>query len=278
MHHEQDILKMGGLRKKMPQTFLVFAVGWLAICGIPPFSGFFSKDEVLWVAYGSQHGSVALYIVAAVTAMMTAFYMTRLVSLTFFGEARFEDGHEGHSVHESPWVMTVPLMILAVLSALGGFMGIPHQSWLAHWLEPVIPAHHELREGVDASMEWMLMGVSVASAVIMITVALQLYKSIRKPEQLKIQFAALHRLLSMKWYVDEIYAVVIVQPLRLISGALWKFFDVGVIDRIVVGTGRVTHFTGQAVRVVQTGSIQFYAFIFLLGLAIAVGAMIYGMA
>ncbi len=307
MHEEQDILKMGGLRSKMPWTFLTFAAGWLAICGIPPFSGFFSKDEILWLAFSSDHGSIILWILGAMTAVMTAFYMTRLFSLTFLGKPRFDnaklgashghghghddDGH-GHAkddhhhapksgVHESGWQIVVPLAVLAILSTVGGFLGIPHMSWLEHWLEPVIPPH-EASAAVSAGMEWVLMGVSVAGAVLGIAVAFNIYKSrdgsLAKPAALKQRFATLHRLLENKWYIDEIYEALIVRPIQAVSNAIWKGFDVAVIDRIVNGFGRVTEWTGETVRVVQTGSIQVYALVLLIGLLGSVGYLIYGLA
>ncbi len=277
MHEEQDIMKMGGLRSKMPQTFFVFMIGWLAICGIPFFSGFFSKDEILWMAYSSPHGSVVLWAVGAATAVMTAFYMTRLFYLTFLGKPRYhEDPH--HHVHESPAVMTMPLMVLALLSAIGGFMGIPHASWLGHWLAPVVPESHALREGVSASMEWILMGVSVAGAAVGIFFAFSTYKDLAKAEARKRQFAWLHRLLENKWYIDEIYEALFVKPIHTLSQGLWKGFDVAVIDRIVLGFGRVSQMTGQAVRTLQTGSIQVYAFMLLIGIVVTVGYLVYGMA
>jgi NADH-quinone oxidoreductase subunit L len=297
MHEEQDIIKMGGLKKHMPKTHLVFAAAWLAICGIPPFSGFFSKDEILWQAFSSAHGSTWLWAIGAVTAVMTAFYMTRLFSLTFLGKTRFESvGHSnvvshpahGHAhghgnghdngVHESPAVMIVPLQILAVLSVIGGFMGIPHMSWLDHWLSPVIPSHHGVSGGVSPAMEWVLMALSVAGAALGIFFSLRLYSDLAKAEALRRRWPALHKAVENKWYVDEIYDFVIVRPIYALSMALWKGFDVAVIDRVVLGFGRVSQWTGQTVRVIQTGSIQVYAFMLLVGLVATVGYLIYGLA
>lgn len=292
MHEEQNILKMGGLKSKMPKTFLTFAVGWLAICGIPPFSGFFSKDEILWQAFSSHHGSVILWGLGAVTAVMTAFYMTRLFSLTFLGSPRFEEkaGHHGHdhddhghddhhsggSVHESPAVMVIPLQILAVLSAVGGLFGIPHMSAIEHWLEPVIPAHEAASAAVEGSMEWVLMGVSVAGAVFGIFFALGLYKNLTRAEGWAKRFSALHEILEEKWYIDEIYQMIIVRPIHWLSVALWKGFDVAVIDRVVLGFGKASEWTGSTLRVIQTGSIQLYALMLLLGLVATAGYLIYG--
>ncbi|MBI2567880.1 MAG: NADH-quinone oxidoreductase subunit L [Candidatus Schekmanbacteria bacterium] len=291
MHEEQDIMKMGGLRKQMPRTFAVFAVAWLAICGIPPFSGFFSKDEILWQAYSSTHGHALLWGFGALTAVMTAFYMTRLFSLTFLGTPRFQehgahghgDGHghgtgAGAGVHESPAVMILPLAVLALLSAVGGFIGVPHASWLDEWLDPVIHSQHELAAGVSGSTEWLLMGVSVAGAAIGIFFALRLYADLARAEALRKRFAGLHQALVNKWYVDELYDHLFVRPIHALSQGLWKGFDVAVIDRIVLGIGYVTQWTGQTVRVVQTGSTQVYAFMFVVGLIATVGYLIYGLA
>jgi NADH-quinone oxidoreductase subunit L len=279
MHEEQDIWKMGGLRFKMPKTFLTFGIGWLAICGIPPLSGFFSKDEILWRAFSSPQGSTLLWGLGTLTAVMTAFYMTRLFSLTFLGELRTthskENGH-GHGVHESPPTMVIPLQILAGLSVVGGFIGIPHWSWLEHWLEPVIPEHEALAASVNSGMEWVLMGVSVLGAALGIGIALSLYRDLKKIKELENQFSFLHRLLENKWYVDEIYQVVLVKPIQKLCFFLWKQFDVAFLDRIIVGLGRVSVWTGETIRLIQTGSLQFYALILLFGLAAATGYLIYG--
>jgi NADH-quinone oxidoreductase subunit L len=289
MHEEQNILKMGGLRSKMPKTFLTFAIGWLAISGIPPFSGFFSKDEMLWQSFSSPHGSSVLWGLGALTAVMTAFYMTRLFSLTFLGTPRFKetsaphDAHEhsdhGHGdthVHESPFVMTMPLQVLAVLSAIGGLMGIPHRSWLEHWLEPVIPVHEGLGVGVTPELEWILMAVSVAGAIFGILFALRFYRNLGLAESVAKRFKVLHRLLVNKWYVDEIYEAILIRPIQKLSVLVWKGIDVGVIDRLVLGFGRVSDWTGETVRVIQTGSIQIYALMILIGLVATAGYLFYG--
>ncbi len=298
MHEEQDIFKMGGLKKYMPKTWLVFAIAWLAICGVPGLSGFFSKDEILWMAFASEHGSPVLWALGAGTAVMTAFYMTRLYRLTFYGEPRFKsEGHSkahgkdhhhdaadhghGHGhhggVHESPAVMVVPLQVLAVLSALGGLIGIPHASWLEHWLEPVLP-HHALNASVNPSMEWVLMGLSVAGGVFGMVLAWKIYSDLKYAESLKAKWAPLHKVLENKWYVDEIYEAVFIRPIQKISEFLWKSFDVKVIDQFVLGFGRVSAWTGQRARVLQTGSTQVYAFMLLVGLVITLGYIIYGLA
>jgi len=316
MHEEQDIMKMGGLKSKMPWTFITFAAGWLAICGIPPFAGFFSKDEILWQSFSSPNGSVVLWGLGALTAVMTAFYMTRLFSLTFLGKPRFDEkklgshhdnvvvhapvhGHDhghghGHAhgdshaksgVHESPMTMVLPLQILAVASVIGGFMGMPHMSWLEQWLEPVIPVH-EGAVALGGSMEWVLMGVSVAGAVIGVMVAFKFFAPSPEKSEASLQAAlgvrnrwpVLNRMLDHKWYVDEIYEAVFVRPIQALSQGLWKQVDVAVIDRFVLGFGRVSAWTGQTIRVMQTGSIQVYALMLAIGVLATVGYLIYGLA
>jgi NADH-quinone oxidoreductase subunit L len=297
MHEEQNIWKMGGLKSKMPITFATFFVGWIAICGLPPFSGFFSKDEILWKSFSSPNGNAVLWALGALTAVITAFYMTRLFSLTFFGAPRFDEknmgahhepgddhGHDdnhGHEapkgVHESPLTMTLPLMILAVLSAVGGFIGFPHHNWLESWLEPVIPANEALVAGMSANMEYILMGVSVAGALLGLIVGLQLYKDLKMVKKLESQFSFLHKLLENKWYIDEIYNALIVQPIKAFSTFLWKGFDNLVIDRIVLGFGRVSSWSGETARVVQNGSIQLYALLLVIGIIASVGYLIYGL-
>lgn len=291
MHEEQDILKMGGLKKYMPKTFFVFAIAWWAICGLPPFAGFFSKDEILLRAFVSPHGSKVLWVLAMLTAVMTAFYMTRLFYLTFLGKPRFQEhghhhadhghGHDHDSshgsggVHESPAVMLIPLFVLALLSAGGGLLGIPGHSWLEHWLEPIIGGHEE---PVSHTLEFGLMGVSVLGAVIGIWLAFRFYSDLKKVQALKERFSKLHRTLFQKWYVDEIYEGLFVRPVHSASKALWHGVDVGIIDRVVVGFGKASEWAGQTLRIVQTGSLQVYAVMILIGLVASVGYLVYGLA
>jgi NADH-quinone oxidoreductase subunit L len=316
MHEEQDIMKMGGLKKFMPVTHWTWVAGWLAICGIFPFAGFFSKDEILWQAFSSPNGNWGFWLLGWVTAIMTAFYMTRLTSLTFWGKPRFEVEHGSHGhghgnvvnhpsakhqprddvrghgaphthepidehgsgVHESPWVMTLPLGVLAVLSTVGGaLMGWPHSSWIEKWLEPVIPVREAAEAAVGGGTEYVLMALSLAGAIAGMLFAWQAYKDLLKPAAWAKRWAWLHRTLDNKWYVDEIYEAVFVRPIQALSQGLWKGFDVAVIDRVVVGFGRVSEWAGQTVRVIQTGSIQVYALMLLIGVAATLGYLIYGL-
>ncbi len=295
MHEEQDILKMGGLRTKMPVTFVTFLVGWIAICGIPPFSGFFSKDEILWNAFANPHGNKFLWVLGALTAALTAFYMTRMFYLTFFGKPRFDEskmgahsnGHDdhhddhGHShapkgVHESPATMTIPLVILAILSIVGGFLGIPHSSWLETWLEPVIPAHEAESFTAGHSTEYGLMIFSTLVAVAAIAFAWKTYTNLKGADARKANHQKLHKTLEEKWYVDELYESAFIKPIYEISMSLWKSFDVAVIDRIVLGFGRISQWSGQAARTVQTGSLQVYAVMILVGLVLTLGYLVRG--
>jgi len=302
MHEEQDIQKMGGLRSKMPRTFLVFGAGWLAICGIPPFSGFFSKDEILWQAFSSSRSELWLWLLGVVTALMTAFYMSRLFILTFLGEGRWKShGHAKHDKHdhgphdhghapkdahahhgggephESPWIMVGPLVALAILSLVGGFIGIPHMSWLEHWLEPIIPGFAPIKDGVHHETEWVLMGFSVLIALIGMGGAFFVYGSRARTEKLQNSLAGFLKTLENKWYVDEIYDAVIVRPLRVVSMFLWKKIDVSIIDRTVLGVGSVSEMSGGVLRETQTGSTQIYVVTFAIGLLVIVGYALYGL-
>jgi NADH-quinone oxidoreductase subunit L len=273
MHEEQDIMKMGGLRKYMPKTFATFAIGTAAIAGFPLLSGFFSKDEILHAALTSHMGAAGpvLWVGATLTALLTAFYMMRLTCLTFLGAERF-DHHEKHP-HESPAVMVVPLVILAGLSVLGGYIGFPGHSWLAEWLSPVVGAHHEEHD----SMAWIVMAVSTLVAFAGLGAGYWLY--VIRPELAKNARESLrpaYNLLFNKYYVDELYETIIVRPIHGLATAAWKYFDVIVVDGAVLAVARVSRFAGEVARLMQTGAIQVYAAFIILGLAATVGYLIYG--
>lgn len=283
MHEEQDIQKMGGLKKYMPVTYKTFLIGTLAISGIFPLSGFFSKDEILWFAW--LNGSPLLWGIGAVAAFCTAFYMWRLTTLTFHGEERF-DHHHVHP-HESPASMTVPLIILAVLSAVGGFLGIPHvfhmPNLLEGWLEPIfakgmaiLPQHH----GEHTTLEFTLMAVSTVIAVSGILLARNIYKNgTDVASSIASRFSGLHKLLWNKYWVDEIYQMAIVSPIFMISrDFLWKVVDVILIDGIINGSARAVGAGGNILRRMQSGVAQNYALLMMLGIivliAIAVAPML----
>lgn len=274
MHEEQDVRRMGGLWKYMPVTHLTFVFGWLAIIGVPPFAGFFSKDEILWQAFSSPHGSKALWLMGAVTAACTAFYMTRLMALTFWGKSRF--GHDVHP-HESPLTMTLPLMVLGVLSLVGGWVGIPHvigellpghpHNIFAHWLEPVI-AHLSEGESSNSSavVEWGLMGVSVSLAGLGAWFAIDSYLIHPAiPKSLAATLGPIYNLVSNKYYVDEFYFARLIDPLVDASKALWLYIDVNFIDKATYLAGDLVAGLASFVKSVQNGKTQSYALYMALG-------------
>ncbi len=276
MHEEQDIRKMGGLRKYMPITYLTFLMGWLAIIGVPPFAGFFSKDEILWQAFSSPHGGKVLWFIGAVTAVCTAFYMTRLMALTFWGKSRF--GHDVHP-HESPVSMTAPLMILGVLSVVGGWIGIPHiigevlpghpGNVFHHWLEPVIA---KVEAGhASAALEWTLMGVSVLLAAVAAWFAYDSYVINReRPANFAKRIAPLYLAVSNKYYVDEFYFGRIINPLVDVAKGLWLYIDVNVIDRATYVAGDLVSGLAAFVKTIQSGKTQSYALYMTLGVVVIV--------
>ncbi|MEZ7973763.1 MAG: NADH-quinone oxidoreductase subunit L [SAR324 cluster bacterium] len=269
IHHEQDMRKMGALKNKLPITYMTMLLGTFAISGIPFFSGFFSKDEILWKAYSSPLGGPWLWGVGLLTAGLTAFYMFRMIYLTFHGESRV-DSHTAEHVHESPLSMTIPLMILAILAVIGGFFGVPHvfhfiPNGMEYYFQGFfaeIPSGHG-----TVSTEWTLMGVSVAFALLAWFFASRLYHSgFDIASGLRSKWESLYQFSLNKWYVDELYNAVIIQPVRLFSThILWRLFDQNVIDRAVNTTADVARTVGNSIRPLQNGLTQNYALIFTLG-------------
>ena len=258
MSDEQDITKMGGLRHTMPTTYWTFAVGCLAIAGVPLLSGFFSKDLILEEAYAAPHGSVGLWLLGTLGAGLTAFYMFRLLFVTFWGETRAEPEVAQH-IHESPLVMTGPLIVLAVLSVIGGYFSVPH--FLA-----AVFAHH------PAHVSFVIRYLPTLVGLAGIGLAYVLY--VREPgraERLGQQLAALHGLLLNKYYIDEIYQAVFVRPVLNASQWLWQVWDTQVIDRLVNGTAQTADASGSALRLWQTGNVQTYALSFLAGAMLILG-------
>ncbi|MFT3743974.1 MAG: NADH-quinone oxidoreductase subunit L [Pyrinomonadaceae bacterium] len=351
MHHEQDMRKMGNLKKYMPITFLTMATGWLAICGIPIFAGFFSKDEILYKTFAADSyfpqrpfpGEEILWAIATLTAVLTAVYMTRMMIMTFWGKERFHDeiegehhdahdahadasAHDDHTAdadadeeehhhhlphdfkpHESPWVMTVPLIVLAVLSTFGGLVGIPYAmsslfgagdvNVFEHTLDPVIAEKHEVPHGLAEgdkkagehatekpaakaedhgethspeviAKERGLAALSTVLAVIGIAIGFALFKNNPLRKMPKI--------LEQKWRLDELYNGVIVDPItRFSRERLWKGFDVGFIDGIVNGIASFVMEFGNVVRSTQVGFVRSYAAIIVIGALAVVGYFIY---
>jgi NADH-quinone oxidoreductase subunit L len=292
MHHEQDMRRMGGLKKYMPITFLTMCTGWLAISGIPIFAGFFSKDEILWKTWsaaGLGSFSKVLWGIGAVTALLTAIYMTRMMVMTFWGSERFRETHSGHpqheekeqnhrpvEPHESPWLMTVPLIVLAILSTIGGFIGVPYAlanrdiNVIEHTLEPVVAhvpslaAAEQTDEHSQISEERLLAGVSVAIALIGLGIGWVVFK--RRP------LLEMPRILENKYYVDEIYDATLIHPIETVSRqGLWKIIDVGVIDGALHAIGDGVTELGRLARYLQAGFVRGYAAIILTGALILIG-------
>jgi NADH-quinone oxidoreductase subunit L len=327
---EQDMRRMGGLKKYMPVTFWVMFIATLAIAGIPGFSGFFSKDEILWQAYSSKHGHPALWFVGVVTAFMTSFYMFRLIFMTFFGEYRgaHEEEHVGHAPHtspahgqvadkehaghthdvpmtnqaaphashddhghhgaphESPWIMLAPLVILAVLSVVGGYVGIGNgfEKFLAPVVSPALIAeHHQAAEpGTVAepnthaqtapsseeapgeenkSLEYGLMAISILAAFGGLGLAYQFYvRSPQTPVRIAASLGGLYTTVLNKYYVDEIYGAAIIRPIIAFSRTvLWKGIDSGTIDRSIDGAAHGSQEVSEGVRTLFSGNIRSYA-------------------
>jgi NADH-quinone oxidoreductase subunit L len=269
MGGEQDMRKMGGLSGKIKITFVTMLVGTIAIAGIPPFSGFFSKDEILAAAYAH---STTFYVVGVITAMLTSFYMFRMMYLTFWG--KFRGTHEQeHHLHESPPSMTIPLIVLAILSAVGGMIGVPavmggHHE-LGAYLAPVFEASHKIlgEHELAASTEWLLMGLSVGGALIAMAYAYVKYvKNAHVPVEDTEERSILANLSYHKFYVDEIYDFLIRRPLDAISGFFYNVVERLGIDGLVNDIGKGTLESSKALRLLQTGNVGFYIFMMVAGI------------
>ena len=309
MSGEQDIRKMGNLKKKIPTTYWTFAIAAVAIAGIPPLSGFFSKDEILWKTFSSGH--TILWGMGFLAAGLTAFYMFRLVFLTFHGEGRMDAETEKH-VHESPKSMTVPLIILCLLAVIGGWIGIPHAIMPAanhfeEWMEPVVGwsaaelagehgevahtevAHHEAEGHGEAAhreehasadhghavdpVEYVLMGLSVLIALSGIMLAAAWYrKKNDAPARLAAAMGGPYRLLLNKYWVDELYDLTIIQRFIWFGNFLWKFIDVIIIDGTVNAVAHISRFFGIVGSRFQTGYVRNYALGIVLGVVILIWA------
>jgi NADH-quinone oxidoreductase subunit L len=274
MNGVQDIRKMGGLRHEMPWTFRTFFVATLAITGFPGLAGFFSKDAVLGAAYAGEHYGKLLWLIAAIAAGFTSFYMFRLLILTFFGRPRYTH-HDVHHVHESPPVMLAPLIILAILAIAAGWIGIPAALGGHDVIATYINGGVEVGPhggGTEHATELLLMGGATLIGLIGFALAYVFY--VAKPElpgRLAAGAHALYGLVLNKYYVDEIYDSAIVWPLfRASRDFLWRFVDVIVIDGIVNGSGAVVRFMGSGLRHMQTGYVRTYAVWILFGGALVV--------
>ncbi|WHZ08929.1 MAG: NADH-ubiquinone oxidoreductase chain L [Cytophagales bacterium] len=273
LHHEQDIRNMGGLRKYIPITFFTFLVGVLAISGIPPFAGFFSKDEILAKAF--EHNQLA-WLIAVIASLLTVFYMFRLLFITFYGKNRSSE-ETIHHIHESPASITIPLIVLAVLSAAGGFMGVPEilggSNWIEHFLSPVFAKSHEVMTEYTMShtTEYVLMGVIVVFTLVMIALAYVRYVSrARVPASEGSELSVAHRIIYHKYYIDEFYESIVVKPFYWIS----KLFDIVIeksgIDRLVNLISESLQDWSNRFRKLQNGYVGFYIFIMVIGVILVI--------
>jgi NADH-quinone oxidoreductase subunit L len=296
---EQDIRNMGGLKKALPITYWTFLIGAIAIAGVPPLAGFFSKDEILFKTFGSGH--LLLWTIGIFTSLLTATYMFRLVFLTFHGERRngVRSEHPAHHLHDAPPAMALALLVLAVGSVVAGFVGVPHalggSNRIEAFLEPSFEAHRtvtgefgpaasasaevahadvggEAGGATNEGTELKLMALSSGVAVAGIGIAAYFFLRNRAASDAMAQrFRGLYTLLLNKYYVDELYDAVIVQPIKQMSVALWRGFDAGVIDGAVNGVGEAVRGTSNVLRRLQTGSIRTYAASLFLGVIVILG-------
>ena len=278
----QDMRNMGGLRKKMPITFITFLAATIAISGLPLFSGFFSKDEILWWSFGSTRGHWLLWVLGAVAAGMTAFYMFRLVFMTFFGEQKTDVRAKDH-IPESPFTITIPLMVLGFLAVVGGYIGIPAilggTNRFEHFLAPVFE-HAQHLNGIHAhgtpAVEYSLMAISVAVAVVGIFIAWVMYiKNPELPGKFVARFSGAHKIIFNKWYIDELYDAVFVIPCQRLGRFLWKSFDAKVVDGVVNGCAWVVKGLGTGLRYTQSGYLYNYAMIMVVGVVVIVGFFVF---
>ncbi len=291
MHAMNDMLDMrrlGGLRKIMPITFWTFLIGALALSGFPLFSGFFSKDEIL--AAGFKTGNIGLWLAGVVTALLTAFYTFRAVVLTFGGKPRWRKGEivtttdaaDAHTAadahgapgldpHEAKWVMTVPLIVLALGALFAGFLGLPSvlgENRFEHFLEPVF---HQTAIVIPPELEWLLIGISAAAAIVGIFLALRFYRGdARTPARLAAYYPALYQLLLNKYWVDEFYDTLIARPGRWLANAFWLGVDGKIINGLADGLGNALRRFGNTLRTLQSGYARGYALAMLIGIVVVI--------
>jgi NADH-quinone oxidoreductase subunit L len=260
LHGEQDMRSMGGLKKAMPITFITMLIASLAISGVPLFSGFFSKDEILLVAF---HQNIPLWVIGSIASIMTAFYMFRLMFLTFFKEFRGTAEQKSH-LHESPALITIPLIVLAILATVGGLISLPGNSWLNRYLTPILPKLATLEHHLGIT-EYILMGIAVVGGIIGIGLA---YAKYIKQNSVPVSDGAItgfSKVLYNKYYVDEFYDAIIVKPINVLSRFFRDTIEAG-LSSLVFGFGKVTNELSYQGKKLQTGSIGLYLFAFVLGL------------
>jgi len=275
---ELNMKKMGGLRKYLPITYPVFLIGAIAIAGVPFLSGFFSKDAILTSAYAQ--GQYGIWLLGILGAVLTAFYMFRLIFLTFHGKERLEPEAKAH-LHESPKAMTIPLVILAFFSVVAGYIGMPvvlgkNVNWFNNFLAPVIHSGHGHEAHLSIGTEWLLILISVVVALTGIFLAYVFYlKKPGIPKKLVSRFPFLYKLLYNKYYVDEIYNATFVNSAIKGSKFVYKNFDLKIIDGAVNGSASAAGFFGRILSRLHTGLIKDYALVFLLGAIILIGYLIF---
>jgi NADH-quinone oxidoreductase subunit L len=276
MHHQQDMRHYGGLKKFMPITHFTMLIGCLAIAGIPPFSGFFSKDEILVAAYAV---SPIYYYVGLGGALMTAFYMFRMYALTFSGEFR---GDHHHLPHESPKSMTFPLIVLAILAAVAGFIGIPelftgseHGHKLDGFLSPIFEKSNSLlhHEHPSHSTEWGLLASSVVLIIGMIVFAIRKFSNVKSSAE--GETTGFGKVLENKWYVDEIYDAIIVKPLLGLGSFFNSVIEKGGIDKVVNGVGKLVQYGSRQFRLLQSGNVGNYVLIMVVAIIILIRVVFY---
>jgi NADH-quinone oxidoreductase subunit L len=307
LHHEQDMLKMGGLKKYLPVTCLTMWAATLAISGVPGLAGFFSKDEILWRAFSNPQGRTLIWVTGVIVAGMTAFYMFRLMFLTFYGQERI-DHHTKEHLHESPRVMTVPLIFLAAGSVLAGYLGLPE--WLGpnvfeRFLEPALETAYQAPASAGAhgtyQTEILLTVVSVTVAVIGIFLAYYFFvRRPDKPEALRQRYLGLHNLIYNKYYVDEAYDLLFVDRMKDLGTFLWRFdervvdgivngsavatkvtawisgqADIHIVDRLVNLVAEIMNFSSAVIRKLQSGLVQRYALFFVIGIILVISYYLY---
>jgi len=259
LHGEQDMRRMGGLKKAMPVTFTTMLISSLAIAGIFPFAGFWSKDEILMVAF--EHNK-ALWIIGSIASIMTAFYMFRLIYLTFFNDFRGTE-EQKHHLHESPALITFPLIVLAILATVGGLINFPGSTWLNHYLAPLMArTNHE--EHHFGTTEYTLMGIALTGAIIGIAIAYVKYMKQRQIPEEDVAITGLTKVLYNKYYVDEIYVFIFVKPINVLSRLFRDYIETAV-SGFVFGLAKVTSEIGYQGKKLQNGNVGFYLFAFVLG-------------
>jgi len=267
--NEQDLRNMGGLRKYLPITFFTFFIGVLAISGIPPFAGFFSKDEILAHAFAQNP---VVWALALLTSLLTAFYMFRLFFLTFYGKARASEEKMKH-IHESPKSMAIPLIVLAILSIVGGFINVPEvlmgSSWLSEFLSPVLAQSNAITTThvLSHSTEYALMGLVVGLTLVLIIVAYVMYVGKNSiPVAEGVALNPVHRGMYYKYYIDEIYNAIIVKPLFWLSSKFDEIVEKMAIDKLVNSFGKVVVEGSKVFRLLQQGTTGFYIFVMVIGI------------